>query len=66
MQTIEPHNPQTLYRNLLNLSLEAERRLYKGLKSFAKLEYQQALSNQSGNAGNYNATTVSGGLRFEF
>jgi hypothetical protein len=66
VQTIEPHNSQTLYRNLLNLSLDGERRLFKGLKTFARLEYQQALSNQGGNAGNYNATTVSGGLRYEF
>jgi hypothetical protein len=48
------------------LSLDGERRLFKGLKTFARLEYQQALSNQGGNAGNYNATTVSGGLRYEF
>ena len=66
VQTIEPHNPQTLYRNLLNLSFEAERRLFKGLKSFAKLEYQQSVSNQGGAAGDFNATTVSGGLRYEF
>jgi len=66
VQTIEPHNPQTLNRNLLNLSLEAERRLFKGWKSFAKLEYQRAVSNQGGDAGDFNATTVSGGLRYEF
>jgi hypothetical protein len=66
VQTIEPHNPQTLYRNLLNLSLEAERRLFKGWKGFAKLEYQRAVSNQGGGAGDFNATTVSGGLRYEF
>ena len=59
-------NGQTLYRNLLNLSLEMERRLSKGLKSYAKLEYQRAFSNEAANAGKYTGTTVAGGLRWEF
>ncbi len=59
-------NGQTLYRELVNLTLEAERRLYKGLKTFAKLEYQQAISNEAGDAGDYKGTTVSAGLRYEF
>jgi len=75
VQTIEPHNPETLYRNLLDLSLEVERRLFKGLKAFGKVEYQRAISNQlgldpisneTGSAGDYNGTTVSGGVRWEF
>jgi hypothetical protein len=40
--------------------------LFKGLKGFAKLEYQRALSNESGGTGDYNASTASGGLRYEF
>ena len=59
-------NGQTLYRDLLNFSLEAEHRLFKGLKGFAKVEYQQAASNEAGNADDYNGTSVSGGLRWEF
>jgi hypothetical protein len=66
VQTIGPHNPQTLYRNLLDSSIEVERRLFKGLKGYAKLEYQRVISNEALNAGNYNGTTVSGGLRWEF
>jgi hypothetical protein len=66
VQPDEAYSSQKLYRNLLNLSVEAERRLFKGLKSFAKLEYQRAFSDQGLNAGDYNATTMSGGLRYEF
>jgi hypothetical protein len=66
VQTIAPHTTQTLYRNFLDLSLEMERRLFKGLKVFGKAEYQRAVSNESLGAGDYNQTTVSGGLRYEF
>jgi len=66
IQTSAPHSSQKLYRNLLNVSFEVERRLFKGLKSFAKLEYQQAFSNEVAGAGAYDATAVSGGLRYEF
>jgi hypothetical protein len=66
VQKIGPHSPQTLYRTLCDYSFEAEHRLFKGLKAFAKWDYQQSISNQAGNAGNYNATTISGGLRWEF
>ncbi len=75
VQTIAPHNPQTLYLNLLDASLEVERRLFKGLKVFGKVEYQRAVSNQigldpmtneTGRAGDYSGTTVSGGVRWEF
>jgi hypothetical protein len=59
-------NGETLHRELLNLSCELERRLFKSLKSFAKVEYQRALSNEAAGAGDYNGTTVSGGLRVEF
>jgi hypothetical protein len=66
VQTISPHASQTLYRNFLDLSLEIERRVFKGLKIFEKTEYQRAVSNESLSAGDYNGTTVSGGLRYEF
>jgi hypothetical protein len=59
-------NGETLHRALLDLSLEVERRLFKGFKGFAKLEYQRAISNEAASAGDYNGTTVSGGLRWEF
>jgi hypothetical protein len=45
------------------------------LKAFGKVEYQRAISNQlgldpisneTGSAGDYNGTTVSGGVRWEF
>ncbi len=60
------HSSQTLYRNLWSLSLETERRIFKGLKGFAKCEYQRAISNEAGGAGDYHAATVTGGLRYEF
>ena len=66
VQISEEGYPQTLYRNLLDLSLEVERRLFKGLKGFGKIEYQRALSNEAGQAGDYYGTIVSGGLRWEF
>jgi hypothetical protein len=66
VQISEEGYPQTLYRNLLDLSLEAERRLFKGLKGFGKIEYQRAFSNEASSAGDYNGTTVSGGIRWEF
>jgi hypothetical protein len=60
-----------LYQNLWDLSLEMERRIGKSLKGFAKLEYQRELSNESDSNKQYGvddfqATTVSGGLRLEF
>jgi hypothetical protein len=66
VQISEEGYSQTLYRNLLDLSLEVEHRLFKGLKGFAKIEYQRAISNEGLNAGDYNGTTVSGGVRWEF
>jgi len=66
IQTIAYHNSETLHRNLLDLSLEAEHRLFKSLKGFGKVEYQRAISNEVLNAGDYKATTVSGGIRWEF
>jgi len=59
-------NGEILGRDLLNLSFEAEHRLYKGLKVFGQWEYQQAHSKEAGNAGDYLARTVSFGLRYEF
>lgn len=55
-----------LYRTLWSLSFEAERRLYKGIKSYAKVERRQAISNEAGNLGDYRNTIVTGGLRWEF
>jgi hypothetical protein len=60
------HSSDTLYRNLWSLSLEAERRLFKGLKGFAKLEYQRAMSNELSGAGDYHASTITAGLRYQF
>jgi hypothetical protein len=51
---------------LWSLSLEAERRLFKGLKGFAKLEYQRAMSNELSGAGDYHASTITAGLRYQF
>ncbi len=66
VQNIGILGPQRLYRTLANLSFEVERRLFKGLKSYAKVEYQRAISNEASDAGDYRGTTVSGGLRYEF
>ena len=66
IQNIGILGPQRLYRTLMNFSLEMERRLFKGLKIFAKVEYQRAVSNETGDAGDYIGTTGSGGLRYEF
>jgi hypothetical protein len=59
-------NGQHLDRNLLDLSLEAERRLFKQLKGFGKVQYQRGHSNYAGDAGDYMARTFSCGLRWEF
>ena len=59
-------NGETLNRSLLNLSLEAERRVFKALKAFATLQYESALSNEANGANNYHGTTVAGGLRCAF
>ena len=59
-------NGQKLYRDLLSLSLEVQRRLVKDWKCFGKVEYQWANSNEALNADDYQGTTISGGLRFEF
>ena len=59
-------NGEILGRDLLNLSLEAERRIYRGLKVFGNWEYQQAHSNEAASAGDYLARTISFGLRYEF
>ena len=66
VQWIGKSNGETLNRTLWNLSLELERRVYKHLKTWAKLDYQRAVSNEDLGADNYRATTVSGGLRWEF
>lgn len=59
-------NGQRLDRNLLDLSLAVERRLFKYLKGFGKMEYQRGHSNYAGDAGDYTARTFSCGLRLEF
>ena len=60
------HSSTTLSRAIWEVSLEAEHRLYRGVKGFARLQYDRCLSNEAESAGNYNATTISGGLRYEF
>jgi len=59
-------NGQLLNRNLLDLSLEVERRLFKHLKGFGKVQYQRGHSNYADDAGDYTARTYSCGLRWEF
>ncbi|HEV7925295.1 MAG TPA: hypothetical protein VGR14_08070 [Verrucomicrobiae bacterium] len=59
-------NGQLLNRNFLDLSLEVERRLYKHLKGFGKVQYQRGHSNYADDSGDYTARTYSGGLRWEF
>jgi len=59
-------NGQHLNRNLLDLSLEVERRLLKHWRGFGKVEYQRGRSNYSDAAGDYTATAFSFGLRWEF
>jgi hypothetical protein len=59
-------NGENLTRCLADLSLEVERRIYKSFKGYGKMEYQQAQSNYTGNAGDYIARTVTFGLRWEF
>jgi hypothetical protein len=66
IQPVEPHDSLTLYRDLWTLSLEVQRRLYKGLKSYVKVENERAISNAISHPDEYNATMVSGGLRYEF
>ena len=66
IQWIGRENGVTLYRDLWDVSLEMERRLYKGLRTFAKVDYQRCLSNADANVDDYKATTVSAGLRYEF
>jgi hypothetical protein len=60
------HDPETLSRTIWQVSLEVERRIFKGLKSFAKWDYEQCVSNEDLGADNYQANTISGGLRYEF
>jgi hypothetical protein len=59
-------NGQHLDRNFLNLSLDAERRIFKGLKGFAAVAYQRGHSNYAAEAGDYTARTFSCGLRWGF
>jgi hypothetical protein len=59
-------NGQLLNRNLTDLSLEVERRLFKHWKGFGKVGYQRGHSNYTGQAGDYTARTYSCGLRWEF
>jgi hypothetical protein len=56
----------TLNRYLWDASAEMEHRIYRGLRLFAKCDYQHCRSNEEESAGNYNSTTVTGGVRWEF
>lgn len=59
-------NGEILGRDLVTLSFEGERRLYRGLKVYGKWDYEQVHSKEAGGAGDYVARTVSFGLRYEF
>jgi hypothetical protein len=59
-------NGETLNRKLLNVSLDAERRVFKALKAYANIQYESALSNAANGVNNYHGTTVAGGVRYEF
>jgi len=59
-------NGEILGRDLVTLSFEAERRLYRGWKAYGNWEYQQAHSREAAAAGDYLARTISFGLRYEF
>ncbi len=59
-------NGQLLNRNLLDVSFEVERRLFKHLKGFGKVQYQRGHSNYADGAGDYTTRTYSCGLRWEF
>ena len=65
VQPAEPTPPSpTLYITTLNLTLRAERRIYKSLKLFGAYDYERALSDQS--ESQYTVNTVSSGLSWEF
>jgi hypothetical protein len=66
IQTVFSHDPETLSRTIWQVSFELERRMFKGLKTFAKWDYAQCISNELLGADNYQANTFSGGLRYEF
>lgn len=56
----------SLQRTLLNFTLDVQRRIFKELKCFAKVEYQRTISNEVNGSGSYNGTMGSGGLSFNF
>jgi len=56
----------TLNRALWEAGGEVEHRVYRGLRLFAKCDYQLCRSNAEDASGNYNGTTVTGGARWEF
>jgi hypothetical protein len=64
VQPAEPTSPSpTLDITTLNLTLRAERRLYKSLKLFGSFAYERALSNQP--ESQYKVNVLTGGLRWE-
>lgn len=66
VQWIGRLNGETLNRNLIDLGAEVERHLWRGLRVYAKGNYQRGLSNADLGASNYHATTVIGGVRWDF
>jgi hypothetical protein len=65
VQPAEPTSPNpTLYITTLNLTLRAERRVYKSLKLFGAFAYERALSDQA--ESQYRVNIVTGGMSWEF
>jgi hypothetical protein len=53
-----------MHKTSLDLTLRAERRLFKGLRLFAEYAYEQSLSDALFDQ--YDANLVSGGVSWEF
>jgi hypothetical protein len=65
VQPAESASPNpTLYITTLNLTLRAERRVYKSLKLFGAFAYERALSDQA--ESQYAVNIVTGGMSWEF
>jgi len=64
VQGIGISNGVKLNRTVLEWGFYAERRIYKNLRVFGKMQYQEADSNKA--SSKYNGTTMLGGLSYEF